>query len=82
MQQNFTSNNCTEPKNEGNVHMGDAFSRDWDQPPIGDSHVYNGVEVAERGKAHIGSKYGGAHTIMADIKAVGVYTVLFRNRKI
>jgi hypothetical protein len=32
MQQNFTSNNCMEPKNEGNVHMGDALVE------IGTSH--------------------------------------------
>ncbi|KAM5476765.1 hypothetical protein MauCBS54593_000035 [Microsporum audouinii] len=46
-------------KGKGKAHIGDAFHGDWHGNVNGASHVYDGVEVGENGKALVGNKYGG-----------------------
>ncbi|KAI2638727.1 small s protein [Hypomontagnella submonticulosa] len=42
----------------GECHAGDIFCDGWNRP-IGMSHMYDGIEVGETGKASMGNKYGG-----------------------
>ncbi|KAF2467862.1 small s protein [Lindgomyces ingoldianus] len=43
----------------GKAKIGDTFSSDWKGRALGASNCYEGIEVGEKGKASLGTKYGG-----------------------